>query len=232
MRRTILLITSLIAGAAGFGALGGAHAQNSTRGCGSPIVLNSRVNQLHLVCGQSNPDLARVVARLNELAARKVLAPADLQTIATALNAKIDKVSNDTDEILILLREVLGRLEIASSDPGRAPVILRPYLEAATDISNRAYDVSEFLDAEGKAEYRFVFRLQGNCQLFIRPPARTGFIVGVAILSDRGSSIWRALSGTQGRYRPIPLSTGTYQFVMYAKRGAGQHSATISSRCD
>ncbi len=54
----------------------------------------------------------------------------------------------------------------------------------------------------------------------------------IGVFSDRHAPIWQALQGTQGRYAPLPLSTGTYQFVMSAKRGAGQYSATIAARCD
>lgn len=205
--------------------------QNSTQGCGSPIILNSSVNRLELNCSQNTPELAKAVARLNELASRKILTTSDLQTMATVLNAKIDKISNDTDEILMLVRDLVSRLDIASTTPGKAASILRPYLDPAIDISNRAYDVNEFLDADGKAEYRLVFKLEGDCQVFITPPRGTGFNVGIAVFSDRGSKIWASLIGTQGRYSPLPLSTGTYQFGMKAKRGAGQYTATISARC-
>lgn len=208
-------------------------AQNSTRGCGSPIVLNSRINQLQLNCNQNNLDLVRVVNRLNDLANRNVLTTNDLQSIATVLNAKIDKISNDTDEILLLLREVMSRLDIASANPAKAPTILRPYLDAAVDISNRAYDVNEFLDVNGTSEFRLVFQLRGNCQVFLTRPRGTGFSVSLRLLSDRGSPIWSSLPGTQtdSRYRPLPLSAGVYQFVMKARRGAGQYAATVASRC-
>lgn len=208
-----------------------AISQVRTNGCGSPVVLDSKVNQLQIVCNQNNSKLNEVVKKFNDLARRKILSPSDLKNVEMALNQKLDKIKDNTDEILILLGEVLNRLQIAEQNPERAPLVLKPYLDVSADLTNKSYTLSDFLDANGKTEVRFVFSVQGNCQLFIAPPRGTGFTVGLAVLSDRGTPIWRALMGTQGRYKPIAVSTGIYQFVMFARRDAGQYASQISARC-
>ncbi len=206
-------------------------AQIRTSGCGSPVTLNSQINQLEIVCNVNNVQLREVVKKFNELAKRKILSSNDLKNVQIALNQKLEKIESNTDEILILLTEVLNRLQIAERDPSRAPAILKPYLDVSADLTNKSYALSAFLDVNGETETKFVFSVQGTCQLFIQPPRGTGFTVGLAVLSDRNTPIWRSLMGTQGAYRPIIVSTGVYQLVMFARRDAGQYASQISARC-
>lgn len=208
-----------------------AQGQSRTSGCGSPIIINSRNVTVNASCGQDGAQLRQLTAKLNALSARGVLSPQDLSTFATNVNSRFNKVSADTDAIRILLAELLQRLEIAEAHPERARLVLRPYLQPDAELSNQSVTIDRFLDVNGEAEARLVFQIHGRCQLFITPPRGTGFLVGLAVESDRGSRIWSSLMGTQGAYRPIPLSDGVYVFRMRAVRGAGQYAATVATRC-
>lgn len=209
----------------------GATNKYSTTGCGSPIVVDSKNVQLTIVCGPKSAELDSIVKKMNALAAQNKLTLAELESFVRAFNTKIDKLGSDVDEIKLEVAALKSRVDLAAESPERAKTILRPYLDPPIDITNRAYDINEFLDANGKSEYKLTFEIKGNCQIYITPPQYTGFKVAIGILSTSRSVIWSSLLGTQPRYRPIPLATGVYLFIMKATRDAGQYTATISSQC-
>jgi hypothetical protein len=111
-------------------------AQNRTSGCGSPVILNSKINQLEIKCVQRNSELANTVRRLNDLTKRKFLTSADLKEIAAGLNAKIDHISNNTDETLAMTKEIWGILNHRPNEPRYVRDSLLAYLEGQGTLSS------------------------------------------------------------------------------------------------
>ncbi|HEX5184162.1 MAG TPA: hypothetical protein VFW19_13575 [Allosphingosinicella sp.] len=210
-----------------------AQAQVTSNGPRSTAI--GEVNGNVIVNGPSNAGINSLARKLDLLKKTGAISQDELRSLINLINSSIipdlTSVRANTQEISDRLRKLEERLSIATEHPETAHDVLRPFLRPAFDLSNSSYDINQFLDAAGQAEYRLTFSLTGNCLLYVVPPRGAGFTVGYGIFSDHQSPIWRSLIGTQGPWKPLPLSTGVYQFVMRAKRGAGQYSATVSARC-
>ncbi|HEY1607204.1 MAG TPA: hypothetical protein VGF77_16565 [Allosphingosinicella sp.] len=210
-----------------------AQAQVTSNGTRSTAI--GQVNGNVIVNGPSNAGINALARNLDILKKRNALSQSELSSLIALINSSIipdlTSVRANTEEINDRLRKLEERLTIATEHPEMAHDVLRPFLRPAFDLSNASYDINQFLDSAGQSEYRLTFSLTGNCLLYVVPPRGAGFTVGYGIFSDHESPIWRSLMGTQGPWRPLPLSTGVYQFLMRAKRGAGQYSATVSARC-
>ncbi|WP_213979231.1 hypothetical protein [Sphingomonas sp. dw_22] len=212
-----------------------AQAQRQVTATGTRSTAIGIVNGNVVVQGPSNATINSIIQRLNAIKARGGLSENELKLIVDLLNQTIipqlDSIKGDTSAIRQQLDALNERLAIAADHPDTARDVLRPFLKPAFDLSNSSFPVSTFLDVNGTKEYKLIFSLTGDCELYIDPPRGAGFTVAYGILSDHGTRIFSTLGGTQPHYPPLHLPGGVYQFVMLAKRNAGQYNATISARC-
>ena len=211
---------------------GYALAQVKTQGCASPVVYNSKVSRLEISCGTPSAELLDLIKRANGLAAKNAISSKELKGLSVGINRRIDELGDDIADLRAIALEILSIIKSAEKNPTAAQSILRPYIEAPLDLTNSAYDISEFLDVRGRDKHTVTFEVTGNCRLFVSSDGYRGRKVAGAVYTTYHSRVWSSYLTRNGRYEPIPISTGVYKFILKAQRDAGQYEATIAARCD